>query len=223
MAEKAISSTVRSSSYLRWVGLLVLVIVSWILLPPFKVVSLDENGKVPSEKTDDVFDAAAFVDGFWRERLVPHFENATSIESLVSSLVSDPVAAREQFGRQSGDGAIAYYFAKGEGVVSEVQSRRVILNVNGTLIKLAVAPPVFGNTVRDGTALLNVNDFTGLEDFNGVSAILNQKVEKDVLDSLQDPVEVGQRVSFVACCKAPESFGDGSVLDFTPLRLEVTK
>lgn len=41
--------------------------------------------------------------------------------------------------------------------------------------------PVFGNVLRDGTGLLDVNDFPNSQDFNALSSEINRRVEEQVL------------------------------------------
>jgi predicted lipoprotein len=68
--------------------------------------------------------------------------------------------------------------------------------------------PVFGNTVRDGCGLLDVNAFPGLEEFNALSAELNALVERNVLPALKAGANVGATVRFAGCAEAPESAPD---------------
>lgn len=213
-----------SPKLLRWIGLGVAVLVLWILLPPFRIVSLDEKGKVPQRgQQTAAFEPAAFVAEFWREKLVPSMDEATPLEALLRSVEADPAAAKEQFARQAGEGGIAYYFAGGQGTVVDLKGRRAVLDTAGGKISLLVAPPVFGNLVRDGTGLLNVNDFRGLEEYNAISAVLNQKIENEVMSDLKDRVVVGAKLAFVGCAKAPDAVGEGPALEFIPLRVESAK
>lgn len=199
-------------------------VIFWILLPPFRVVSLDGNGQMPKAAGESVaFDALDFSQRYWLETLEPSFGEATDLLELVEAVSSDAEKARTRFGRQTGEGAAVYYFAGGEGIVRSLKGRRATLDVQGVQVTLLVAGPVFGNTVRDGTGLLNVNELPGLEEFNAVSAELNKKVEGEVMPPLKDIVQVGVRLSFVGCSKAPESLGAGPVLEFTPLRVEVVQ
>ena len=198
-------------------------VILWILLPPFRVVSLDEDGRLPKGEDDSVaFDASVFADRFWTETIEPNLAKATDLSKLAKAVSNDAKDARERLGR-GGEGAANYYFAGGEGVVRELKGRRATLDVQGVQINLLIAGPVFGNTVRDGTGLLNVNELPGLEEFNAVSAALNQKVEGEIMPPVKGIVQVGSVVSFVGCSKAPESLGDGPVLEFTPLRVEVVR
>lgn len=197
-----------------------LVVVLWIIFPPFRIVKLDESGRMPQEGGHvQAFDPVAFVNDFWEQRLVAELRNATDLDTLLPLLVDDPLEARKSYGVHNA----RYYFAKGEGRVESVENRRATLKVGDARVSLLIAPPVFGNTVRDGTGLLSVNDFSGLEAFNAVSAVLNDKVEKEIMPPLATSVLVGRTVSFVACAKAPETVGDGALLSFVPLQVEVAQ
>lgn len=206
-----------------WGGIVVFIAVFWLLLPPFSIVSLDENGQVPSDGEEVVFDAGESADRIWADTLAPSMANATALDDLVAAVSASPEKARGQFGNQAGEGATTYYFARGEGRVVEVKGRRATIDVQGTKVDLLVAPPVFGNTVRDGTGLIDVNKLPGLEEYNAVSAALNLKVENDVMSPLADLVQVDAQISFVGCAKAPSTLKEGSILEFTPLKVEVAE
>ena len=83
--------------------------------------------------------------------------------------------------------------------------------------------PVFGNTVRDGCGLLDVNAFPGLQEFNDLSAALNTLVEKNVLPLLREKAVVGATVNFVGCAEAPENAADAGepLLTIVPVRVEI--
>ncbi|MDQ8187658.1 DUF2291 family protein [Pelagicoccus sp. SDUM812002] len=220
MTSSAHSSALFSSPAIRWGGVALLVVVFWIVFPPFRIVSLDESGKAPAKGDEsEVFDPAGFVDRFWEDRLEPNLGEAMKVEELLAALVVDPLEARKRYGLYDS----RYYFAQGSGDVVEIKGRKAMLEVEGRIISLLIASPVFGNTVRDGTGLLSVNDFSGLEAFNAVSAVLNTKVETEVMPSLQESVKVGATVSFVGCAKAPETLGEGALLEFVPLQVEVSR
>jgi len=223
MIKGSASSSILNSDYARWSGLVVMIAILWLLLPPFKVVSLDEQGHIPKDVEEVVFDASAYVELFWSESLAPHMSEASDLQGLSQTVLADLSAAKEKYGNQRAEGAAVYFFAKGEGIVRELEGRRATLDVDGVLVNLLIFPPVFGNTVRDSTGLLDVNDFPGLEEFNAVSAALNKKVENDIMPFLKERAQVGTNISFVGCGKAPRSLGEGPALEFIPLRTEVIK
>ncbi|MDQ8179352.1 DUF2291 family protein [Pelagicoccus sp. SDUM812005] len=213
-----------SSKFVRWGGSVALLAILWLVLPPFRIVSLDENGKLPSNgKGDAAFDAGEFADRFWEETLVSSMDSATPLSDLLEAIDADLASAKRSYGEQKGEGAPVYFYAGGEGTVVEIKGRRATLQAHGARVNLLIAPPVFGNTVRDGTGLLSVNELPGLEEFNAVSAALNKKVELEVMSVLKDSLSQGVKVRFVGCSKVPEALSDGANLEFTPLRVEIAE
>ncbi|MBD5782487.1 DUF2291 family protein [Pelagicoccus sp. NFK12] len=209
--------------WLRVGGTILVVAALWILFPPFGIVSLDEDGKIPSQSNAEVFDPTAFVETFWKGKLEPRFESATKVTVLVEALSDDLAGAVETYGIRQGDVGPAYFLTQGEATIVALKGRRATLAIGKSEVNLLIAPPVFGNTVRDGTGLLNLNDFPGLEEFNAVSATLNHKVETEVMQTLGGNLEVGTRLRFVGCGKAPSSLGDGPIAEFIPLFVEVVQ
>ncbi len=212
-----------SSKLTRSAVAALVVIAFWILFPPFRIVQLNDGGENSSagRRLTKAFDPASFVDDFWRETLEPAMDSATPLVELVGAVARDPAAAENRFGRQAGEGAIIYYFSGGEGKVVEIKARRAIIEVAGEKVSLLIAGPVFGNAVRDGAGLLSVNKLPGLDEYNAIAAALNARIENEVLPPLKEIVQVGARISFVACAKAPNSVGDGPMLEFIPMRVEV--
>lgn len=206
----------------RWVILGVAIVVFWIVLPPFRIVSLDSDGKpiLGGEEAAAAFDATQFVEQFWSDKLVPSFATAADLSVVLPDVRRDPAEAMKRHGRKVGVGTTVYYFARGEGSVVEVKGSRILVDVDGLQVALKVGP-VFGNTVRDGCGLLSVNDVPGLEEFNELSAALNHKVETEVTPAARENAKVGSRISFVGCAPAPESGSGVPVLSIVPLQVEV--
>ena len=94
------------------------------------------------------------------------------------------------------------------------------LDLDGTTIALRIGP-VFGNTVRDGCGLLDLNRSPGLTEFNAVAAELNRLVEQRVQPTLR-AAAVGATVSFTGTAEMPEALpADGPALLFIPVVAEV--
>ncbi len=67
-------------------------------LPPFRVVPLRRDGQ---RGATAAFDAAAYVDRFWPERLIPGAAKAVDAAELVAAIEADPDAARRKYGARS--------------------------------------------------------------------------------------------------------------------------
>jgi predicted lipoprotein len=201
------------------------------VFPPFRIVSLKPapagRGGAPSPATTApaaAFDPAAAAAKFWEHELPAAHARAVDLAQLAPAVRAGAEAAKTRFAQAAGLGT-AYYFVRGSGKVVARERNTLRLSITGAetesvTIRLG---PVFGNTVRDGTGLLDVNAFPGLQEFNALAAALNALVEQRVLPALKEKAQVGAVVSFVGCAEAPESAADPGEPLFTvvPFQAEV--
>lgn len=192
-----------------------------VAFPPFHIVSKSAAART----TTGAFDPVGFVGTFWSDRLQPASARAPDVTPILADMRRDPVAARTAHARRVGLGNAAYYFVRVSGRIAVVERSRLIVEVDGADgATVAVRTgPVFGNAVRDGCGLLEVNDAPGLAEFNALSAELNRIVEERVLPAIREGAAVGARITFAGCAEAPESIqGGGPLLTFIPVHAEVT-
>ena len=194
-----------------WIVALVVACVFFYLFPLFHIVSVKERR---AEEAKAAFDPAAFVETFWFGELLVSRDKAVDINLLLAAVAEDPVLARERYSHQIGLSNTCFYFVRGEGAVQDKGEYEMSLSVDGKAGAVRIeAGPVFGNTVRDGSGLLDVNDFPNSQKFNLVSAELNKRVEQ-VLGKLWQEVDVGDAFTFLGCVEItnPET-------DYVPLRV----
>jgi predicted lipoprotein len=79
--------------------------------------------------------------------------------------------------------------------------------------------PVFGNTLRDGCGLLDVNEFPDSRDFNAISAALNRRVEERVLPGLRARAAPGTVVEFAGCVDITDPVRDTAPLRVVPFKV----
>ena len=189
--------------------------------PLFHVVSLDqaEQSSAAAE-----FDPVAFVEKFWTDQLIPGAAQATDAAELLAIVKENPEAARQAHGRSVGLGHVYYYFVAGSGRIVSVEKNRVGLSLRDGHEKAQVsleAGNIFGNAVRDGTGLLDVNDFANSRDFNALSAEINGRIERHVLPTLRDNAAVGKTVRFVGCAEIMDEQTDLDPLPIVPFIVEM--
>lgn len=170
------------------------------------------------------FDPVAVAAAFWRSELPAAHARAADVAGVAAAVRANADAAKTRFAKVAGLG-IAYYFVRGSAKVVAREKNVVRLapvGAEGEVLALRLGP-VFGNTVRDGTGLLDVNNFPGLQEFNALSAELNALVEKNVLPTLRDRAVVGATIHLVGCAEAPESAPDAGEPLFTlvPVHAEI--
>jgi len=193
-----------------------------VAYPPFRLASQKATAAGAAATAATAFDPAAFVADFWTGRLQPAAAQARSLEPLLADLRRDPAAALQAHGHRVGLGNAAYYFARGTGRVTAVERSRLLVEIDGALVAIRTGP-VFGNVIRDGCGLLEVNQVPGLAEFNALSAELNRLVEEKVQPPLKTGIAVGATLSFAGCAEAPETLpaAGAPLLTFIPLHAEV--
>ena len=185
-------------------------------LPLFHVVPLRQDGP---RRAGAAFDPVAYVDRFWAERLIPGAARAVDAAELVAAVQEDRESARRKHGRSVGLGGVYTYFVKGTGRVVSVEKDAVSLALDDGQSQVQVslqAGNIFGNAVRDGTGLLNVNDFLNSRDFNALSSELNRRIEQQVLPELRKRGEAGTTLRFVGCAEIMDEDTDLHPLRIVP-------
>jgi predicted lipoprotein len=195
------------------IGLAVVAGFCWAF-PPIHIRSLS---KVRTAQASTQFNAADFVEIFWKERLLKSLDQAADAGRV---LAAGPQKAHEQFGRSVGISTSYYFFLRGTGRVVSVNDDAVGLSVQeegNTVDVLVPLGLVFGNAVRDATGLLNSSSFPNAQEFNDISAGLNHIVETEVLPELQHFAAVGKRVEFVGCSEVADEDQDFKPLKLVPI------
>lgn len=205
-----------------WVIALVVAIagVCW-LVPPFHLVPLERAAK---QKAAATFNPAQFAETFWTNRLLASLDQTVKAEVLLPAIQSDPAAARKRYARSLGLSESYTYFVSGVGRVVTVTDKEVLLEVSAGAGQPEIALPIgliFGNAVRDGTGLINVNDYPNSQDFNAISAELNRIIETRVLPKLRELARVGVRIRFAGCAEINDAATDLRPLRVVPVLAEV--
>jgi predicted lipoprotein len=195
-------------------------ILCW-LFPLFNVVTLKT---ATAEKAAATFNATQFAEMFWTNQLPTALEKTVTAEILLPAIQSDAAAAKKKFSHSLGLSEGYFYFLRGDGKIISVSDDEIILAVtkNSTNAEIALQTGLlFGNALRDGTGLLNGNDFPNSQDFNDVSAALNHIVETRVLPKLREQAKVGAKISFVGCAEVDDESSDLKPLKVIPIQTEL--
>lgn len=209
---------------MRWLGWLIAVValagLCWAF-PLFHVVPLKQAAE---QKEAGVFSAARFAEKFWDHTLLKSLDKAVKAEVLLPAAQRDAAAARKAHARQLGLSDSYTYFVAGRGRVLTVADDEIALAVSPGETKAEIVlltGLVFGNTIRDGTGLLNVNDYPNSQDFNDISAELNKLIETRVLPKLRQSAKVGAKIRFAGCAEVADESSDLRPLKLIPIQAEV--
>jgi predicted lipoprotein len=204
----------------RWlIAIVIAAIICW-LFPLFHIVPLKT---VTAEKVAMAFNATGFAESFWTNQLVGAMSKAVKAEVLIPAIQAGPAAAKTNYSRTVGMGDAYFYFISGTGRVLAVSDDEVSLAVTSGATNAEVTLEtglVFGNAIRDGTGLLNANDYPNSQDFNDLSAALNHIVETRVLPKVHDAAKVGATISFTGCAEVDDESSDLKPLKVIPIRVD---
>lgn len=215
-----------SRSAIGAAGAIAAVALLWAF-PLFRIVPLDGTARnMATALEHGAFDAAAVAAELWSGELRDSAQRAVDARQVVATLRADPTNARQKHARSVGMGT-AYYFVRGTGKVIARDRNVIQLALDGpepAILALRIGP-IFGNAVRDGCGLVDVNQVPGLHEFNALAAELNKLVESQVLPALRDKADVGTVVTFAGCAEAPESLAPAGEPLFTliPVLAEVRR
>ena len=193
-------------------GAAALLLAAWAF-PPVRLHRLRE-GRAAAEG----FQAPAYAQRFWRERLLPAGEHAAPAAEVVTALRQDPAAAAKRYGRTMGDSDTRYFFFQGTGTVVANGKSGVAVALAGPGADLLFPTGfLFGNAVRDASGLLDPGAFANSQDFNAVAGELNHLVETRVLPGLREGARPGRRLRFVAAAEVDPDDGPARPLPAIPV------
>ncbi len=203
----------------RVLALGVAALVLLYFFPIFRVVSLEE---VRQKQAADQFDAVEFVSEFWTQSLMPRAEGAVHLPVLIASHSADAKDAAARFGNRLGVSTKAFYLVSVSGTITSLDDAIIEVAVDDMADQMVLIErgPVFGNTVRDASGLLNIGDFENTQQFNSISAQLNLVVEQQVLPPFANSAQVGQQVKLVGGIELADGSPAPKTLYLTPVFTE---
>jgi predicted lipoprotein len=205
----------------RWlIAIAIVAGICW-LFPLFHAVPLKTAA---AEKAAATFNPAAFAEKFWDEQLLKSFDKAVKADELLLAIQVNAAEAKKKFARSVGVSESYTYFISGTGRVIAVGDDEISLTVTDGATNAEVSLQtglLFGNAIRDGTGLLNVNDYPNSQDFNGISEALNHIVETRVLPKLHGRAKVGAKINFTGCAEVDDESTDLKPLKLVPIQAEV--
>ncbi len=203
-------------------GIIALVITAGVCwrFPLFHVVT---RKTATAENAATTFNARQFAETFWTKQLPASLDKTVKAAVLLSAIQSDVATAKRNFSRSVGLSEGYFYFVSGTGRVVAVLDDEISLAVTAGSTNAEVSLQtglIFGNTLRDGTGLLNASDYPNSQDFNDIAAALNHIVETRVLPKLRGQAKVGANISFVGCTEVDDESADLKPLKVVPIQTE---
>ena len=203
----------------RRAGILCLALLAAIPVAGCKIVPIAEETAVPAG-----FDAPAYADGIWADRVLPFFtESARPVADVVPAIAADLEAAGAEFGYRSGEGSPWSFGVSGAGTVTakNTESRAGTLEVAvddiAEPVVLQIGPVIRDNAVRDALPFVTFKDFVNQLEYANAGKALTALAVAGFAPGAE-AVAVGDVVTFTGAISVSRGAEDILV---TPITLEV--
>ena len=194
-----------------------------ILLILFLSLDIRKLDEYKAADTTVKFDAVEYARDTWNNEIPLAVKDALEIDLLIDLLENEPEQAFNEFGRKLGISKIWYFLTKGKGTVESVEDEFIWVNTGPRKqVKIATAF-IFGNAVRDGSGVVDIDEFVNMTDFNNVSVIINDIIREEVVPELKSKVQPGMNVEFAGAFEIKEDELNTDSIRIIPVSAELSE
>jgi len=207
----------------RYIKYLLLVVV--VGLVAYKSVYIKKLSTMV-KATGNKFDAVTFSKKLWEERLPAKLDSAIALSAFANAVQQNPGDAFLKYSNVLGIGNYRYVLIKAEGVITEIGDDDNTLQINNgdSLMRVKLATEfIYGNAIRDASALVDVKDFPNTMDLNNISEELNKMVRKSVLPPFKEKVKKGDKISVTGAIEINKEHVRWTELEIIPIRLQIVQ
>jgi predicted lipoprotein len=194
-----------------------------IALGGYKSVYFKKLSEV-NKNSSGKFDAATFNKKLWNEQLPAKLNSAIGLIDLIAAITANPPDAFSKYSNAIGIGNYRYSLIKATGTVEAINKDEITLKVSGPdsafLINLATEY-VYGNAIRDASALVDIKDFSNTTDLNNISEELNKTVRTTVLPSFKKQIKQGDKIEVAGAVEFNKEHISFKNLELIPVRLKI--
>ena len=197
-----------------------------LLVVGYNSVYIKKLSEVKAAATAGKFDAVAYAQTFWREKLTPNLAKATDLPHLLAMLNTDKESAFKNYSHALGIGNLRYFLVKGEGRITAITENDISVALRpdsvGQDLKIATEF-VYGNAVRDALGILSINDFSNTMDMNNVSAELNKIIRTEIIPPFRTQAKKGNVVAFTGAIELNQAHLRLDEIEIIPVSLNLVQ
>ncbi|TVR71879.1 MAG: DUF2291 family protein [Marinilabiliales bacterium] len=190
-----------------------------VIVLSIDIHSLDRERRRP---VSEAFDVEEYVGHLWENLMPERLAEAADLSYLLELLGEDPDEAFDNYSHKLGISNTYYFYVSGSGVVEGIGEETVTVTVNETITTELETTFVFGNAVRDGSGLVDIDEFLNMMDFNMVSVYLNRKVKSEVIEPFMEELEPGTRIRFTGAAEINRLQDLPDPLRLIPIQISVS-
>lgn len=195
-----------------FIGIILLIFLS------LDIHRLDRERRRP---VSEVFKVEEYVADLWDNQLPAVISDAVELPYLITLLEDNPEEAFDNYSRKLGISNTHYFYFSASGTVETIDEETVLVIANDNVPVELETLYVFGNAIRDGSGLVDIDEFLNMMDFNMVSVYLNRKVKSEVTDPFRREVQSGNVVSFTGAAEIDRREGLPERFKVIPIQITI--
>lgn len=172
---------------------------------------------------NEKFDAPAVAKRLWNEEMPAKIDSAIELPVLIKAIAGNKDEALKKYSNAMSIGNYRYAIIKTQATVVSVNEDDVALMLSlgdSTIPAVLATEYIYGNAIRDASALVAVEDFTNSEDLNNLSEEMNKIIRKDVVPPFKRSVKKDDKITVVAAIELNEEHIRWPGLELIPLQLK---
>ncbi len=201
----------------KYIGYGVLIVIVFILSVDVK--NLEEVRAAGPDEGE--FDAAQYARNFWDNQLAGSLERTIGLSELIEQLENN-FEQTAKTGQMVGISDERYFLVQDSGTITDVLEDQIEVELESSVTVTMASGFIFGNTVRNALAEIEIGEFVNMTQFNLVSIELNNLVEEQVVTPLKQEAEVGRNLDFVGALSINVEERNLDSIQVVPLRIDFT-
>ena len=198
-------------------------VVAAVGLVGYKSVYIKKLSEVKNS-TGEKFDAVSFSTKIWNEKMPAKMDSAVELVTLMNAVSKDKEAAFIQYSNALGIGNYRYALIKTSAKVIAINADEIQLQLpiaDSQMNAVLATEYIYGNAIRDASALVDVKDFPNSSDLNGISEEMNKIIRTNVLPSFKTTVKKGDTLAITAAVELNKAHLKWTGLELLPVRLQI--
>jgi predicted lipoprotein len=205
----------------RYIKYLLLIVVAGLVV--YKSVYIKKLSGMKAA-TGEKFDAASFSKKLWEEKLPARLGSAVELATFIRSTQANAADAFSKYSNALGIGNYRYALIKAEANVTAINEDDITLQVKigDSLMTVKLATEfIYGNAIRDASALVDVKDFPNTMDLNTISEELNKMVRKTILPPFKAAVKNGDKLIVTGAIEINKEHIKWNELEIIPVQIQI--
>ncbi|MBC8005941.1 MAG: DUF2291 domain-containing protein [Verrucomicrobia bacterium] len=202
-----------------------ILVVAVVGLLGYKSVYFKKISEIRST-SNTKFDAPGFSSKLWSEKMPAKIDSAVDLTIFINAITTDKETAFKRYSNALGIGNYRYALIKAQGTVNYVNEDdvQVQLPVADSIINAVIATEfIYGNAIRDASALVDIKDYSNTADLNSISEEMNKIVRTTVVPPFKKAIKKGDKVNITAAVELNKAHIKWTGLELLPVRLQIVQ